>query len=121
VTVDTTKLVPRLGVAYDITGDGRTTALATYGHYSGKYGEGQYAQNTDVGNPSRVTYGYTARAGQGLDFAPGFDLRSYTQIISASFPRDIFVADGVQSPTVHDSRSVSAMSLARTARKATYR
>ena len=103
VTVDTTKLVPRLGVAYDITGDGRTTALATYGHYSGKYSEGQYAQNTDVGNPSRVTYGYTGPAGQGLDFAPGFDLRNYAQIISASFPTaNIFVADGVQSPTVHE-------------------
>ncbi len=72
VTIDTTKLVPRLGVAYDVTGDGRTTLLATYGHYSGKYGEGQYANNTDVGNPSRVP---TA---------------------------NIFVADGIQSPTVHE-------------------
>ena len=103
ITVDTTKTVPRLGVAYDISGDGRTTVLATYGHYSGKYGEGQYANNTDVGNPSRVTYGYTGPAGQGLDFAPGFDLRNYSQIISASFPTaNIFVADGVQSPTVHE-------------------
>jgi len=103
VTVDTTKLVPRLGAAYDLTGDGRTTLQATYGHYSGKYGEGQYANNTDVGNPSRVTYGYTGPAGQGLDFAPGFNLANYGTIISASFPTaNIFVADGVQSPTVHE-------------------
>ncbi len=103
VTVDTTKIVPRLGAAYDVTGDGRTTLQATYGHYSGKYGEGQYAINTDVGNPSRVTYGYTGPAGQGLDFAPGFNLANYATIISASFPTaNIFVADDVQSPTVRE-------------------
>ena len=103
VTVDTTKWVPRLGVAYDLTGNGKTTLQATYGHYSGKYGEGQFAQNTDVGNPSRVTYGYTGPAGQGRDFAPGFDLRNYATIISASFPTaNIFVAKGVTSPTVHE-------------------
>ena len=103
ITVDTTKWVPRLGVAYDVTGDGRTTLQSTYGHYSGKYGESQFAQNTDVGNPSRVTYGYTGPAGQGRDFAPGFDLRNYATIISASFPTaNIFVAAGVTSPTVRE-------------------
>ena len=103
ITVDTTKIVPRLGAAYDLTGDGRTTLQATYGHYSGKYNERQYASNTDVGNPSRVTYGYTGPSGQGLDFAPGFDLRNYGTIISAAFPTaNIFVADDVQSPTVRE-------------------
>jgi len=103
LTVDTTRLVPRLGIAYDLMGDGRTTLQATYGHYSGKYGENQYAQNTDVGNPSRVTYGYTGPAGQGLDFAPAFDLRNYATIISAVFPTaNVSVADDVQSPTVRE-------------------
>jgi hypothetical protein len=103
LTVDTTKWVPRLGVAYDLTGNGLTTLQATYGHYSGKYNERQYANNSDVGNPSRVTYGYTGPPGQGRDFAPGFDTRSYATIISASFPTaNIFVADGVQSPTVRE-------------------
>src|SRR6185503_1393256 len=95
ITVDTTKLVPRLGLAYDLTGQGQTILQATYGHYSGKYSEAQFANNTDVGNPSRVTYGYTGPAGQGLDFAPGFDLANYNTIVSASFPTaNIFVADG---------------------------
>ena len=103
LTVDTNKLVPRLGATYDLLGDGRTTLQATYGHYSGKYSENQFGHNSDVGNPSRVTYGYTGPPGQGRDFAPGFDLRNYATIVSASFPTsNIFVADGVQSPTVHE-------------------
>jgi outer membrane receptor for ferrienterochelin and colicin len=103
VTVDTTKWVPRLGIAYDVTGNGSTTLQATYGHYSGKYSESQFAQNTDVGNPSRVTYIYTGPAGQGRDFAPAFDPRNYGTILSGSFPTaNIFVADGVTSPTVHE-------------------
>jgi hypothetical protein len=103
LTVNTNKLVPRLGAIYDLSGDGRNTLQATYGHYSGKYSENQFGHNTDVANPSRVTYGYTGPAGQGRDFAPGFDLRNYATIISAAFPTaNIFVADDVQSPTVHE-------------------
>ncbi|PYR69608.1 MAG: hypothetical protein DMF88_05530 [Acidobacteria bacterium] len=104
LTVDNTrKLMPRLGATYDLMGDGRTTLQATYGHYSGKYSENQYGHNTDVANPSRVTYGYTGPAGQGRDFAPGFDLRNYATIISAAFPTaNIFVAPDVHSPTTRE-------------------
>ena len=104
LTVDNTrKLMPRLGATYDLMGDGRTTLQATYGHYSGKYSENQYGHNTDVANPSRVTYGYTGPPGQGRDFAPGFDLRNYATIISASFPTaNIFVANDVHSPTARE-------------------
>ena len=50
-----------------------------------------------------MTYGYTGPAGQGRDFAPGYDLRTTRTIIAAAFPTaNIVVADGVQSPTVHE-------------------
>jgi hypothetical protein len=103
VTVDTTTIVPRLGVTFDVAGNGRTVVQASYGHYAGKYSEAQFGSNTDVGNPSRVTYGYTGPAGQGRDFAPAFSLANYATIISASFPTaNISVADGLHSPIVKE-------------------
>lgn len=103
VTVDTKTIVPRLGVSFDVGGDGRTALQATYGRYAGKYSEAQFGSNTDVGNPSRVTYGYTGPAGQGRDFAPAYNLASYGTVISGSFPTaNIFVADGVKSPIVKE-------------------
>jgi hypothetical protein len=103
VTVDTTTIVPRLGLTFDVEGNGRTVLQATYGHYAGKYSEAQFASNTDVGNPSLVVYGYTGPAGQGRDFAPGMNPANYTTVIAASFPTaNIFVADGLHSPIVRE-------------------
>jgi hypothetical protein len=86
VGADTGAIVPRLGVSFDPTGSGASVVQATYAHYSGKYGEAQFVRNTDVGNPSRVTYAYTGPAGEGFDFAPGMDLANYSAVVSGSFP-----------------------------------
>lgn len=86
VGADTGAIVPRLGVSFDPSGDGRSVVQATWAHYSGKYGEAQFVRNTDVGNPSRVTSGYTGPAGQGFDFAPGMDPANYAAVVSGSFP-----------------------------------
>jgi hypothetical protein len=104
VTVDTTAIVPRLGVTYDLQGGGKTVLQATYGHYAGKYSEAQFAANTDVGNPSRVTYAYTGPAGQGRDFAPAYDVaNNFKTIVSASFPTaNIFTAPSLSSPLVKE-------------------
>src|SRR5581483_3117691 len=105
VPVDTTTTVPRLGISYDLAGDGKTVVQASYGWYSGKYSEAQFAANTDVGNPSRVTYAYTGPAGQGRDFAPAFDIaNNWKTIVSASFPTaNIFVAPGLSAPIVKET------------------
>jgi outer membrane receptor protein involved in Fe transport len=99
VGADTHSIVPRLGVTFDPRGDGRTTLQATYAHYSGKYSDVQYARNTAVGSPSRITYQYTGPAGQGFDFAPGMDLANYPTIVSGNFPTaNVFLEDGLESP-----------------------
>ena len=102
-TVDTTSIVPRLGAAFDVRGDGATVVQATYGHYSGKYNQVQFSANTNVGRPSEVDYVYSGPAGHGSDFAPGFDVNNYSQMIYANFPTaNVDIADGVRSPTVRE-------------------
>ncbi|MEW6319813.1 MAG: TonB-dependent receptor [Acidobacteriota bacterium] len=99
IGVDTDTIVPRLGATWDVMGDGRQTVQATYARYSGKYSETQVARNTNVGVPNLLLYQYNGPAGQGLNFAPGFDLANYS-IIGGSFPlENIFLADDLSSVT----------------------
>ena len=102
-TVDTTSFVPRLGAAYDLRGDGSTTLLGSYGHYSGRYNQVQFSANTSVSNPSEVDYVYSGPAGEGSDFAPGFDIANYRQAVFANFPTaNVAMRDGIQSPIVRE-------------------
>jgi hypothetical protein len=56
-----------------------------------------------VGRPSEVDYGYSGPAGQGLDFAPAFDLANYTETTYANFPTaNVRLADGIQSPLTRE-------------------
>lgn len=98
-SVSTATFMPRLGATYDVMGDGKTTVFGTYGHYSGKYSQVQFAVNTNVGRPSEIDYVYTGPAGSGGDFAPGFDLANYTRIVFTSFPTaNVKIADDIKSP-----------------------
>ena len=97
--VDTKTIVPRLGASYDVRGDGRWVAQATYSHYAGKYTEAIFAENTDVANPSQVQYEYSGPAGQGREFAPGLDPANYTRVVLGSFPTaNVFFDEGMHSP-----------------------
>ena len=97
-TVDTDTFVPRLAATYDVLGNGRLVAQSTYAWYSGKYSEAQFALNTDVGNPSLLYGIYTGPAGEGLNFAPGFDPDNY-QTFYAEFPTaNVFFDEGLSAP-----------------------
>jgi hypothetical protein len=101
--IDTSSIVPRLAASYALQESGETVAYATYGHYSGKYGQVQFGVNSNVGRPSEVDYLYTGPAGQGRDFAPGFDLANYTDVTYANFPTaNVRVADGIRSPLTRE-------------------
>jgi hypothetical protein len=98
VGADTDTIVPRLAATYDVKGNGRWIAQATYGHYAGKYSEAQFAGNSDVANPSLVIYEYTGPAGEGLGFAPGLNPANYTNVLLGSFPTaNVFFEDGLSS------------------------
>jgi hypothetical protein len=95
--------VPRLAASYDLQGNGQTVLYSTYAHYSGKYSAVQFAVNTPFGRPSEVDYVYSGPAGSGSDFAPGFDLANYTQVVYANFPTaNVQVADGIKSPLTRE-------------------
>ena len=120
-SVDTHSIVPRLAATYDVTGDGKTILSSTYGHYSGKYSQVQFAVNTAVGRPSEVDYVYTGPAGQGGDFAPAFDLANYTRVVFASFPTvNVKVADGITSPLTKEFTLGLGREIGRGHARATY-
>jgi outer membrane receptor for ferrienterochelin and colicin len=95
---DTHAVMPRLGVTYDVKGDGKYRLSGTYAQYSGKYNETFFALTTHVGNPNAIYYYYTGPAGAGYDFAPGFDLNNY-QVFGGYFPTaNVSLAPGLSAP-----------------------
>ncbi len=93
------RVVPRLGAAYDIQGDGDLVLQASYSQYSGKYNAVQFSRNTNVGNSDRYTLVYTGPAGEGRGFAPGFDLSNYNGVVAGTFPAlNVQFADDLSSP-----------------------
>ena len=99
VGADTDTWVPRLAATYDLLGNGKWVLQGTYAHYAGKYSEAQFVNNTDVANPSLVIYPYEGPAGQGLDFAPAFNLSNLGAPIFGNFPTaNVQFADGLHSP-----------------------
>lgn len=102
VGVDTTTWVPRLGASWDVTGNGSTILQGSYARYAGKYSESQIGRNTAVGTPDLLTLEYRGVAGQGLNYAPGFDLANYA-VIGGSFPLEtVFFDDNLRSPTTDE-------------------
>ena len=96
--IDTSAVMPRLAAAYDPAGDGRVTLQTTYGHYSGAYREAQFSQNTNVGSPDLLLGVYTGPAGQGRDFAAGFDQDNYTTVFGLFPTQNVIYGDQLSSP-----------------------
>lgn len=102
------RFVPRLGLSYDVRGTGNHVVHVTYGQYSGRYNEAQIGGNSPVGNPAYLPTYYMGPAGQGRDFAAGFNLANYpiTADNLAGTPEvptaNVFVDDGLKSPLTHE-------------------
>jgi hypothetical protein len=110
-SIDAARIVPRLAVSYDLVGDGNHIWHGTYGQYSGRYNEAQIGANSPVGNPAEIVSIYTGPAGQGRAFSPGTDVANY-EIDSVSDPlQNIFMAEGLKSPLVHEFSTSYAANL----------
>jgi hypothetical protein len=99
---DGSTVVPRLAAAYDLTADGHTVVQATYGHYAGKYNDVQFSRNSNVGNADRITGAYTGPAGEGREFAAGFDPANYLTFTGTFPTANVFFADNLESPLTRE-------------------
>ena len=108
-TVDTRAIVPRLAASYDPFGDGRYSIQATYSQYSGKYSEAQFAENTNVGNPS-LLFGYYVGPPHecpGLPNAtavdcPGLDPANYVTFLGRFPTQNVFTDERLNSPVTEE-------------------
>ena len=102
VGADTDTLVPRLGLSFDVEGNGRTIAQATFAQYSGRYTERAFGRNTNVGTPSLVSLAYVGPNGSGMNFAPAFNLANYA-VIGGNVPTaNVFFDDNLSSPKTNE-------------------
>ena len=111
VSVNTNpRLVPRLGLSYDVRGNGSSVAHVTYGQYSGRYNEAQVGGNSPVGNPNYLPLYYQGPPGQGWAFAQttGMNLANYP-IAASNFSdtpevptANVIVDEDLKTPLVHE-------------------
>jgi hypothetical protein len=106
VSVENARVVPRLAVSHDVKGNGSHVVHLTYGQYSGRYNEAQIAGNSPVGNAPEIYTTYVGPAGQGHDFAPGFNVANYpvARDTFVSIPTgNVFMAPNLKSALVHET------------------
>jgi hypothetical protein len=102
------RVVPRLGIGYDVSADGSRVIHATYGQYSGRYQENQVGPNSPVGNPAYLRTFYQGPAGSGRSFAPGFVVGNYpitpANVGAIEVPlANIFVDDNLKTALTHEA------------------
>lgn len=110
VSINTSpRIVPRLGVSYNLKEDGSTVLHATYGQYSGRYNEAQVGGNSPVGNSAVISRYYAGPECIGYETAcaAGFALGNYP-VTPANLERvevptaNIFVDQKAKTPLTHE-------------------
>jgi hypothetical protein len=107
--IDFNRVVPRVGASYDALGNGKVVLQGSYARYSGKYNDTQFSKNTLVGNSNRYGFAYSGPAGEGRDFAAGFDPANYAgAAYLATFPNLNIKFDPKLSSPVTDEFTLGA-------------
>jgi hypothetical protein len=127
VSVNTNpRIVPRLGLSYDVLGTGQHVMHVTYSQYSGRYNEAQVGGNSPVGNPSYLPTYYQGPAGSGLNFAAGLNVANYPVSAAnlAGSPEvpiaNVFVDEDLTTPVIHEFTASYGASLGRGYAEASY-
>ena len=109
--VDASRLVPRLGAAYDPLGDGQYVVSTSYSHYSGKYAERLFGYTDPAEHPGSIAALYVGPPGEGRDFAPGFDTANYWPV-AGNFRSDLrSYDDEIRSPMTREFTASAAATL----------
>lgn len=111
--VDTTTTVPRLGASFDPLANGKFKFDVTYAHYAGRYNPSVLGRNSPVGNPALLYGYYNGPAGQGRNFAAGFDPANYVFYYASVPTGNQFVEDGLSSPVNKEFSIAAGMALPR--------
>lgn len=88
---------PRLAASWDVGGDGRWTASATWGRYAGRFNHNLFGDSVNVLAPNQFLLLYLGPPGIGLDFAPGLDPASYLAIFALTSD-NVAIDPGTSSP-----------------------
>jgi len=70
-------IVPRLGLKWDVQGNGKYLIDANYAEYAGRAAANQFGAASPAGNPALAIGWYVGPEGIGTDFAPAYDLDNY--------------------------------------------
>jgi hypothetical protein len=111
IGLDTDTVAPRLALSYDPFADGRFKFDVSYAEYAGRYNPSIAADNSPVGNPAFLYGYYVGPNGSGRDFAPGFDPGNYVFYDAGVPTANVFVEDGLSSPTMEEITLSAGMAL----------
>jgi len=111
VPIDTSNFAPRLGASFDPKADGKYKFDVTYAQYVGRYNPAITGANTPVGNPALLYGYYTGPAGEGKNFAPGFDPKNYKFYYASVPTANVKVAPGMHAPVANEVTLSAGMAL----------
>jgi len=97
-TINANSFVPRLGATYDPLGNGKYVIQGSYAEYQSAYNLALFTNGTSTGNQGYLYGPYIGPAGQGRNFAPGFDPNNYALIFAGSPTQNTAFAKDVSSP-----------------------